>query len=147
MKPLHVLEILFLIGLVMTGFVTAAPQGPGAVAVSSTPPGASVYLNSQYQGLTPVSGSYITIPNLTPGQYTLTLKETGYIDYTTTVGVLPNQTVSISINLTPATAQDTTNTTIGALVVIFIVLVIVFIVLILSRRKKKPEPEKKIEYD
>ncbi len=144
MKPLHVLEILFLIGLVMTGFVTAAPQGPGAIAVSSTPPGASVYLNSQYQGLTPVSGSYITIPNLTPGQYTLTLKETGYVDYTTTVGVLPNQTVSVSVNLTPETAQNTTDIIIGVLVLIIIVLVIAFI---LSRRKKKPEPEKKIEYD
>ncbi len=146
MKTLYTLILLLLIGCLITGIVTADPQAnnTGTLMVSSNPSGAAVYLDSVYKGITPETGTYISIPDLAPREYTLTLNKTGYLEYITSVGVVANETITVSVDMTPASESTGTSTTvIGGLIVIIIILVIAFIV---ARRKKPGKPEK-IELD
>ena len=79
----------------------------GDLDVSSTPSGASVYLNGDYQGETRSSGPlYIT--SLVPGTYTVILKKSGYQDYTTTAKIVAGSTAQVAAVLQPASAKPTT---------------------------------------
>jgi hypothetical protein len=79
----------------------------GDLDVSSTPSGASVYLNGDYQGETRSSGPlYIT--SLVPGTYTTVLKKSGYQDYTTTAKIVAGTTAQVAAVLQPASAKPTT---------------------------------------
>jgi hypothetical protein len=79
----------------------------GDLDVSSTPYGASVYLNGDYQGETRSSGPlYIT--SLVPGTYTTVLKKSGYQDYTTTAKIVAGTTAQVAAVLQPASAKPTT---------------------------------------
>jgi len=79
----------------------------GDLDVSSTPTGASVYLNGDYQGETRSSGPlYIT--SLVPGTYTTVLKKSGYQDYTTTAKIVAGTTAQVAAVLQPASAKPTT---------------------------------------
>jgi hypothetical protein len=79
----------------------------GDLDVSSTPSGASVYLNGDYQGETRSSGPlYIT--SLVPGTYTVILKKSGYQDYTTTAKIVAGTTAQVTAVLQPASAKPTT---------------------------------------
>jgi hypothetical protein len=79
----------------------------GDLDVSSTPTGASVYLNGDYQGETRSSGPlYIT--SLVPGTYTVILKKSGYQDYTTTAKIVAGTTAQVAAVLQPASAKPTT---------------------------------------
>ena len=79
----------------------------GDLDVSSTPSGASVYLNGDYQGETRSSGPlYIT--SLVPGTYTVILKKSGYQDYTTTVKIVAGTTAQVAAVFQPASAKPTT---------------------------------------
>jgi hypothetical protein len=73
----------------------------GDLQVSSTPPGASVYINGDYQGSTPSKG-LLDISDLVPGSYTLVLKRSGYQDYTASVTIEAGKTVQIIAPLQPA---------------------------------------------
>lgn len=76
----------------------------GDLDVSSSPSGASVYLNGDYQGETRASGPlYIT--GLSPGSFTLVIKKSGYQDYTTAVRVEAGATIQVSAALTPASSS------------------------------------------
>jgi hypothetical protein len=78
----------------------------GDLDVSSSPSGASVYLNGGYKGETSTSGPlYIT--GLSPGTYTTVLKKVGYQDYTTTVQIVAGTTAQVSAVLQPASASPT----------------------------------------
>jgi len=79
----------------------------GDLDVSSTPYGASVYLNGAYQGETRASGPlYIT--GLSPGAYSTVLKKSGYQDYSTTATIVAGTTAKVSAALQPASAKPTT---------------------------------------
>ncbi len=79
----------------------------GDLDVSSTPSGASVYLNGDYQGETRSSGPlYIT--SLVPGTYTVILKKSGYQDYTTTAKIVAGTTAQV-VSSTPACVSETNN--------------------------------------
>ena len=148
MKLSSIIILIIILGCVVTGTAVGAllNNATGAIQISSTPSGAAVYIDTQYQGVTPEGGSYIRIPNLTPRAYVTMLKKEGYMDYTTVVQVTANETVPLSVTLRPATVtqeiQATSMIIIGILVVIIILLVIAFLV----SRRKKPE-EKKVELD
>ncbi len=78
----------------------------GDLDVFSSPAGASVYLNGGYQGETRTSGPlYIT--GLSPGSYTVLMKKSGYLDYTTATKVEAGSTVQVSAALDPASASPT----------------------------------------
>ncbi|WP_319642869.1 PEGA domain-containing protein [Methanovulcanius yangii] len=83
-----------------TSTVTANLQGGatgnGAIDVTSSPTGATVYLNNVNKGITPV-----TLTDLTPGSYTVTLKLSGYTDYSSTVEVNSGATSYVSASLSP----------------------------------------------
>ena len=73
----------------------------GDLDVSSSPSGASVYLNGEYKGETRASGPlYIT--GLSPGTYTIVLKKSGYQDYTTATQIVAGTTAQVSAALAPA---------------------------------------------
>jgi hypothetical protein len=79
----------------------------GDLEVTSSPSGASVYLNGAYQGETRTSGPlYITA--LSPGTYTTVLKKSGYQDYTTTAKIVAGTTAQVSATLQSASASPTT---------------------------------------
>jgi hypothetical protein len=77
----------------------------GDLDVFSTPSGASVYLNGEYKGETRASGPlYIT--GVSPGTYTLLMKKTGYLDYTTAARVDAGSTATVSGALVPASTSS-----------------------------------------
>jgi len=79
----------------------------GDLDVSSTPSGASVYLNGAYEGETRTSGPlYIT--GLSPGTYTIVMKKSGYQDYMTTAKIVAGSTAQVSAVLQPASVSPTT---------------------------------------
>ena len=79
----------------------------GDLEVSSSPSGASVYLNGAYKGETRASGPlYITV--LAPATYTVVIKKSGYQDYTTTATITAGTTAQIAAVLQPASATPTT---------------------------------------
>ena len=79
----------------------------GDLDVTSSPSGASVYVNGDYQGETSSSGPlYVT--GLSPGTYTTVLKKSGYQDYTTTTKIVAGTTAKVSAALQPASTQPST---------------------------------------
>jgi len=82
--------------------VTMTPvQNPttGAMTVISSPSGAAVYVNGNYQGITTQGSDPLDVLDLTPGTYTVLLKKNGYQDYTTTAKVTAGQTTQVVATL------------------------------------------------
>ena len=70
----------------------------GSISFASVPEGAEIFLDGADQSIkTPA-----TITDVPAGSHTYTLKLSGYNDYTGTVEVLKDQTVSVSVELVPA---------------------------------------------
>ena len=65
----------------------------GILTVNSNPTGASVYINDTYKGKTPFKVS------LSKGNYKVTLKKEGYLDYSTTVKIEENKETTINVTL------------------------------------------------
>jgi len=86
---------------------TLTPKGTtvhtGSIAVTSTPSGASVILDSRPQGLTPM-----TLQNIPGGTHTLILTYPGYEPVTTTTTVQEGTTNQLSVSLNPYTALNLT---------------------------------------
>lgn len=81
----------------VTANLAGGATGNGAVDISSSPTGATVYLNNVNKGITPV-----TLSDLTPGGYTVTLELSGYTTWSEVVTVNPGATSTVSANLAPA---------------------------------------------
>lgn len=73
----------------------------GDLEVQSSPSGAVVYLDGNYQGSTS-PGSPLDVTGLTPGTHALLLKKSGYQDYSTTTNIRSGQTTVVSANLIPS---------------------------------------------
>jgi len=99
--PYSVVEINHLIGQPTP---TPTPSF-GTLSVASTPPGADVYIDNAYKGLTQVSIN--AIPN---GNHVLLIKLDGYQDYSRTVVVM-GDTQTITAALVPTPSPTTTATT------------------------------------
>jgi hypothetical protein len=76
--------------------ITLAATESGPLSVSSTPPGAQVFLDSQSVGVTPLS-----LPEVSGGQHSIVLTLEGYMDYTDNVSV-NSDGATVSANLVPA---------------------------------------------
>ena len=72
----------------------------GAIAVTSSPPGAAVYLDSAYQGTTSAASGQLTLPGLPVGAHRLDVLKEGYAPFTATVMVVKDQTVPVTATLT-----------------------------------------------
>jgi hypothetical protein len=72
------------------------PRNTGTVYVTSNPTYASIYVDGNYNGKTPMT---IT---LYPGSHSFVVKLSGYNDYSTTVWVNAGQAQNLPVSLTPA---------------------------------------------
>jgi hypothetical protein len=80
----------------------------GSIAVTSTPPGANVYLDNAYKGFTP-----LTLESVPNGNHVVVLRSDGYDESSQTVMVMGNlQPVSAALN-SRATQMPTAATTAG----------------------------------
>ena len=77
--------------------ITATPALPrqnGSIAVTSVPNGASVTLDGQYEGTTPV-----IIPDVLPGNHAISLMYPGYTSLNQSISIGSSQTTAVNANL------------------------------------------------
>jgi hypothetical protein len=70
--------------ILLSGCLSGESEGKGTLQVTSSPSGAEVYLDGQFQGSTPC-----TIANVEPGNYTLEYRSAGYKSWTSVITVTP----------------------------------------------------------
>lgn len=89
----------------------------GDLQVSSNPSGAAVYVDGNYQGVTP-SDDLLDIHDLSPGAHALTVKMPGYLDYSTSVSIQAGKKAQVVASLQPGTqtaaSVEITSTPAGA---------------------------------
>lgn len=78
----------------------------GSVYVQSNPSNAAVFLNTMYQGKTPIS-----LYNITQGDYRVVVQKTGYEDWSTRISVSPGTKSDIYATLIPQVTETTLVTT------------------------------------
>jgi subtilisin family serine protease/C1A family cysteine protease len=71
----------------------------GSISASSTPSGARIWLDGTDTGINTPG----TLTSVTAGSHTVTLKLSGYSDYSTSVTVIAGQTTTVSGTLSPST--------------------------------------------
>jgi|SRR5665648_28207 len=72
------------------------PTNYGRIIVHSKPNGVKVYLDNNYQGITPLN-----LDRISPGQYRISFVMDGYQDQIANVSVSPSRTTTVSGNLVP----------------------------------------------
>ena len=101
----------------------AGSPNPGpfaSVEISSTPSGASVFLDDAMQGITP-----LTLSAVPAGKHTISIRMTGYSDYSTVLQLSPGQSALISAALAPVpTPLPTTTAAPSGLLPVTVALVI-----------------------
>jgi PKD repeat protein len=78
-------------GVTMT---TVLPRQNGSIAVTSVPNGATVTLDGQYEGTTPV-----IVPDVLPGNHEISLTYSGYTRLNQSISVGSSQTTAVNANL------------------------------------------------
>jgi len=76
----------------------------GSIDIQSTPPGAYVYLDGLYKGLTP-----IILNNIPVGSHSVILSMTGQTDYQTDTAVMVGQTTSVNHQFHGGVTQEASN--------------------------------------
>jgi len=91
----------------VAGGVTQAPtqQPPGSLTVTSDPDNASVVVNDQYRGKTP-----LTLDALAPGSYTVNVSRFGFYPYTTSADVVSYGITTVAATLPPRLGTIAVNT-------------------------------------
>lgn len=79
------------------------PDTTGQITVRSNPSGASVFVDSAYRGITPIS-----IPDVAQGSHAIVLKMNGYQDWQSSVNVAAGSGTDVSGVLTPGTQLNPT---------------------------------------
>jgi hypothetical protein len=89
--------------------LSSNPSNPsglgGALQISSTPSGATIYIDGMSQGTTPA-----TISGLSAGSHTVKLTKNGYVDYSTTSFVTGGQTTPLDVQLVQGQGGSTSTT-------------------------------------
>ena len=84
------------------GFIYCFGSDKPLLSIDTTPSNASVYINNEYKGKTPLE------IELTPGTYKIEIKKENYETYTQTIELTLKESKNISINLTRITFEPTT---------------------------------------
>ena len=92
-----------------TKYVSETLTGYGSLSISSTPSAASVYLDGNYKGKTPLS-----ISKVAKGTHSIKLTKSGYVDVTKTVPVSAGETTYVSETLAGYGSLDISSTPSGA---------------------------------
>ena len=98
-----IIACLLLAGIPSAMAADETPTQPlvgGTITVVSFPPGAAVYLNGEYRGLTPQR-----LRNVSPGEYLINVSLAGYRNETFTTTIYHGSTREIGVNLENATAS------------------------------------------
>ena len=66
----------------------------GSISINSEPNGADIYLNDEYEGLTPLN-----LQNISAGKYTVKISLPGYEEWVEEVSVLPSRTAKVYAEL------------------------------------------------
>lgn len=74
----------------------------GSMDVSSTPSGASIYVDNTYKGTTPA-----TVTDLDTGSHKLLLKKSGYVDWAKMVKITAGSTATVDADLEAVTTAPT----------------------------------------
>jgi hypothetical protein len=82
---------------------TLAPITMGSIGVTSTPPGANVYLDDVYKGVSP-----LTIQGVSAGEHRMVVRASGYQDMTIMVTVVAGQNTPVTVALTAIPPSSTT---------------------------------------
>jgi hypothetical protein len=105
-------------GTVLPGQTTPVPAGEyGALSITTSPPGATVYIDGELKGVTPA-----TIPGLSSGKHSVLLILAGYTTLNTTIAVNAGKTSEYITGLsapekTPGFAVISAALSLGALLV------------------------------
>ena len=102
---LHKIVICILVLCVfLCGCTEPLPEKTGSVIITSSPPGAEVYLDNEYHGTTPN-----TINAVPAGNHTVEIRERGYTTWSRNITVTSRSSASFSPSLVPgATTVPTT---------------------------------------
>lgn len=76
--------VLILVSILLAGCISSGPAEKGTLQLTSSPPGAEIYLDNQYRGTTPS-----TISAVEPGSHTLEYRSKGYTSWKSVVTVSP----------------------------------------------------------
>lgn len=79
----------------------------GSIDISSSPVGASIYVDSEYVGTTPD-----TVDDLTEGSHKVLLEKSGYSDWGKMVKVISGSTTTVDADLSEITIATTARTTV-----------------------------------
>ena len=86
--------ILIFVSILLAGCITSQPAESGTLQLTSSPAGAEIYLDSQFQGSTPS-----TISGVIPGSHTLEFRSKGYKSWKAAITV-PSGTSNYFASLT-----------------------------------------------
>ena len=90
------------VSVTLIAATTTAPVTNGSIKVESNPSNAAVFLNTEYQGKTP-----LTLYNITHGTYRVLLQKIGYLDWSERISVTSGTRTDVYATLS-AEATDTT---------------------------------------
>jgi hypothetical protein len=94
---------LLALSVFLCGCTTTPVEKTGSIRITSTPPGAEIYLNNEYHGTTPA-----TLNAVPAGNHTIEIREQGYINWSTSVTVTVGSTASVSSSLVPVAGSTPT---------------------------------------
>jgi hypothetical protein len=92
----EIIICLLALSVFLCGCTTAPVEKTGAITITSSPPGAEVYLNNEYRGTTPN-----TLNAVPAGNHTIEIREPGYVNWSTSIVVTSGSTASVSPSLVP----------------------------------------------
>jgi hypothetical protein len=100
---------IFLGSILLSGCITSLNPEKGSIQVTSSPTGAELYIDHQFQGSTPG-----TIAGVEPGNHTLELRSPGYQSWSSVIAV-PSGTSNYFAALVPLSAIQIQGTTIATI--------------------------------
>ncbi len=103
------LIVISVLGILFVGYLIY-PTKTGSISVDSSPPGASIYLDGNYQGTTPMK-----IKSVIADSHNITLRLVGYQDVSQTIHVFTGVIANVSLSLIPTSSPSIVTPAIRAL--------------------------------